>query len=166
MHRALPFAVVCALSSGAHAVIVPYEVNLDGLQVVAPNASPAYGVGQFNFDTSTNQLSVVSGSYFDLLGGAVNVTIQGAALPNQNAGTIFMLTLDTPGAMTGTFSGSGVLSPAQATSLSDGHIYLLIRSQAFPGGEIRGHLLQVPAPGAAALFGLAGLTAMRRRRHP
>jgi hypothetical protein len=75
-----------------------------------------------------------------------------------------MYTLDTPLATTGTFSGSGALTAAQATSLNGGHLYLLLRSQAFPGGEIRGQLFQVPAPSAAALLGLAGLSAMRRRR--
>jgi hypothetical protein len=165
MNRALPLAVVCALSSGASAAIVQYEVNLNGLQVVAPNASPGLGVGQFNFDTSTNLLSVVSGSYQGLLGGALDVAIHGAALPNQNAGTLFMLTLDNPLTTTGTFSGSGALTAAQATSLSDGHLYLLIRSQAFPGGEIRGHLLQVPTPATAVLLSIAALTATRRRRH-
>ena len=47
-------------------------------------------------------------------------------------------------------------------AMTAGKAYLNIHTSAFPGGEIRGFL--VPAPGAAAMLGLSGLVALRRRR--
>jgi hypothetical protein len=154
------------LTGRAGAAIVQYEANLDGLQVVAPNASPAFGLAQFDFDTTTSMLTVTTGTFQDLLGGSMSpLTLQGPAGPGVNAGTIWTMTLDTPGAMTGTFSGSVVLTAPQVTSLQSELTYVLIRSSVFPGGEIRGQVMQVPAPGAvcAAVLGLAGVAGRRRR---
>jgi hypothetical protein len=155
---------MCALTTSVGAAVVNYEANLDGLQVVPPNASPAFGQGQFSFDTGTGVLTVTSGSYQDLLGGATSISLNGPAAAGVNGVLISALTLDTPGAATGTFSGAINLTAAQATALGNEQTYVIIRSQVFPSGEIRGQLFQVPAPGAAALLGLAGLTALRRRR--
>lgn len=152
------------LTGSAGAAIVPYECTMDGAQVVGPVATPAIGVAFLTFNTDTNTLAIASAVYQNLLGGSVNVSLQGPALPNQNGGAFFFFTLDNPGTTSGSFSGSTVLDAGQVTALEDGLLYILLRSQVHTGGEIRGHVLQVPAPGALGLLGVAGVVAMRRRR--
>src|SRR6187401_319977 len=112
LRTALTLVTVALILIGpktASAVTLNFEANLDGLQVVAPNAGPAYGYGNLTLDTVTGAVNVVSGTYTDLLGGAIDVTLHGMAAPGINAGTQLNLTLDTPGAATGTFSGGGTL---------------------------------------------------------
>jgi hypothetical protein len=49
-------------------------------------------------------------------------------------------------------------------SFEEGRAYLNIHTTAFPGGEIRGFLIAVPAPATGAVLAMAGLVAARRRR--
>jgi len=153
-------AVLCSLAI-SHAQT--YQANLDGLQEVPPNASPAFGLGDFSL--SGTNLSVTTGSYQDLLGGASFVTVQDAAL-GVIGPKVFSLTLDTPGATTGTFSGTGGLTAAQIIDLNAGNLYVNIRSSVFPTGEIRGQIEAVPEPTSMALLGIGSvvLLAVRRKK--
>lgn len=166
MSSALSACMQIAVAGNAGAAIVPYECHMDGAQVVGPVATPAIGVAFLTFNTDTSTLSIASAVYQDLLASPVNVSLQGPAQPDQNGGAFFFFTLDNPGSTSGSFSGSTVLTGPQVTALENGMLYILMRSQVFQGGEIRGHVLQVPAPGAgfAALVGVAGLAGRRRRR--
>jgi len=138
-----------------------FEANLDGLQEAPPNASPAFGLGDFTLSGGT--LSVTTGTYQDLLGGASAVTLNDAA-PGVNGPIVFTLVLDTPGAATGTFSGSGALTAPQITDLNNGNLYVNIRSAVFPNGEIRGQLIAVPEPSTLALMGAGSLALLAARR--
>src|ERR1022692_661740 len=111
-------AAVCAVlgtASGAFAATHTLEANFDGLQVVSPNASPAFGLGDFTLNDVTGVFSVTTGTYQDLLGGATSVSLNGPASAGTNAAVLTALTLDTPGANTGTFSGGGTLSAGNVT---------------------------------------------------
>jgi len=162
-------ATVALLFPGSHvasAVTLNFQANLDGLQVSPPNASPAFGLGDLTLDTVSGNVTINTGTYQDLLGGATAVTLNGMATPGTNAGILLNLTLDTPGAATGTFSGAGTLGVMAVGGMQAGNTYLIIRSQVFPSGEIRGQLFQVtPEPGSILLSvcGALGLAACRRR---
>jgi MYXO-CTERM domain-containing protein len=150
----------------AHASIHTFDANLDGLQEVPPNASPAFGSATATLDDGSGTFTIVTGSYNDLLGGSFAVSLFDAPV-GTNGPLILALTLDTPGAATGTFSGGGPLTPAQIADVVAGKGYLNIRSQVFPSGEIRGQLFETPEPTSfvmAALAGIGWLAAARRRR--
>jgi hypothetical protein len=168
---ALGFVAVALSLLPAHtasAAIESFEAYLDGLQVVSPNASPAFGSAALTLDTVSGAVTINTGTYQDLLGGAINnVTLQGLAPPGINAGTLIILTLDTPGATSGTFSGGGVLDVMGIGGMQAGNTYIVVRSSMFPGGEIRGQITPaVPEPGSIvlAVCGAFGLAAGRRRR--
>jgi len=113
-----------------------------------------------------------SGNGFTDLSGPVTVAhIHAAAnaLFTSNGGVIFNMDGLTPGFNGSATSGgwtntTQTLSLAQETQLLNGFLYFNVHTNRNPGGEIRGNLVLIPAPGAAALLGLGGLVATRRRR--
>jgi hypothetical protein len=90
------------------------------------------------------------------------------AAPGANAGSLLSLTLDSAGTTTGTFSGGGSLGAMAIAGMQAGNTYILIRSQVFPSGEIRGQLLNVPTPEPGSVMlagiGMISLVVGRRRR--
>jgi hypothetical protein len=103
--------------------------------------------------------------------GTAGVTIQPPSLTawptGVNAGS-YDRTFDL--SLAGTWNSSFVTANGGTTLgaetalmgfMRSGRAYFNIHTSTFGGGEIRGF---VPAPGAGALLGLAGLVAMRRRR--
>lgn len=153
--------------STASADVFALQANLDGLQMVPPNASPAFGSLEATLNDVSGAFTITSGSYQDLLGGANQVFLNSGAA-GSNGPFIMSLTLDTPGAATGTFSGGGVLTAGQIADMIAGNTYVRVTSTVFPGGEIRGQLVVVPEPGSMVLAGMAACGAMafgwRRRR--
>ena|SRR5258705_1872574 len=156
----------CLVGASASAATLTFEANLDGLQEVPPNASPAFGFAQLTLDDVSGFVTITTGTYQDLLGGATGAHIHGLSGPGVSSGIILPLTVDTPGATTGTFSGSGTLTGAQVAGMIAGDTYVNVHSSVFPGGEIRGQLELVPEPSSVALAcaGLAGLVVIIRRR--
>jgi hypothetical protein len=149
------------------AAVVGLDANLDGLQMVPPNASPAFGFFEGTLDDASGALTVTTGTYTDLLGGSISVFLNTGAA-GTNGAFIFGLTNDTPGAATGTFSGGGILNATQIADMLAGNTYLRVTSSVFPGGEIRGQIGVVPEPSTLSLvaIGLAATAAfvIRRRR--
>jgi hypothetical protein len=187
----LSISLLVLCSGAAHAAILTYSSTLSGLNESPQNNSPATGQTTVLIDDVTNTmtvnasfsnlsapttashihcctlapstgtagvatslptfpafpLNVTSGSYtetFDLL----NLATYNQGFVNTNGGTV----------------GSARL--AFLAGLASGRAYLNIHTTAFPAGEIRGFLTQVPEPGSIALFGLGalGLASLRRRR--
>jgi hypothetical protein len=155
------FLSVAILSTAAEAALVNLQANMDGLQESPPNASPAFGLAEFVLNDVTGDITLTTGTYQDLLGGSTFVSLRGPAPPGTNAALILALTLDTPGAATGTFSvpGGSTLSMANVTNAINGQVYINLNSSVFPSGEIRGQLFVVPEPSTFVL-GALGLIAM------
>jgi CHRD domain len=141
------------------------DTNLDGLQEVPPNASPAFGSADLTLNAATGLVSIdaSTGTYSDLLGNSTVIRLADAAT-GANGPTQFLLTLDNIGSTSGTFSGSGTLTPAAITDMIAGNTYLNIASNVFPSGEIRGQITVVPEP--ASLSILTGITLLAIRRRP
>jgi hypothetical protein len=158
---AVAFAILI-VANRSSAQVVHFDVYLDPFQEVPPHNTPAYGSADLTLDVAAAKVSVDAGTgnYADLLAGATSVRIQDAAV-GMNGPTIVSLTLDTPGNTTGTFSGSGTLTPTQITDMLAGNTYINIADSVFPSGELRGQI--VPEPGSLALLAATSLLAMRRR---
>lgn len=134
------------------------------------------GSGTLTFDDTLNTLTFNDILWSGLSAPANNAHIHGPSAPfPATAGVLYDLvgpgytTLgDTFGTISGTLSladGVGGHSLAdQLLQLQNGEWYINIHSTAFPGGEIRGHIL-IPEPSTWALIGLgAAVLGWRLRR--
>jgi hypothetical protein len=178
-----------------------FTANLTGLQEVPPNASTASGFATFELNDAMTAFSFnVTVFGLDFTGSQTPATadnliaahIHAPAPPGVIAGVVFgffgtpfndtdLDTVVTPFAtgVGGTvFSewdaseGNNTTLTAQISNILAGLSYINFHTVQFPGGEIRGQILQVAEPPAlivfgTALLGLIGFHWLRRRRtHP
>ena len=164
----LAAAAVVAIASAAQAGIVQIgPFFLDGLQEFpTPNASPGTGTATILVDNVTGDFTL---NYeFQALTAPVTAAHFHLGAPGVAGGIILGLTVGgllppLPSGVTSAAGlGSGTFPAANLADLLAGNVYMNIHTSSFPGGEIRGQV--VPAPGAFAAFGSAGLCALRRRR--
>ena len=167
-------AALALATSSAQAATFQFVANLSGANQVPANTSAASGSAYLTFDDSTNSITqLIFGA------GGLAASVTGAHIHEGPAGSngpvVFDFADDILQAMQGdgswtaaafTQSGPGALD---LTDLLAGGYYVNIHNAVFPGGEIRGQLLQVtavPEPGTwamlAAGLGLVGLIARRR----
>jgi CHRD domain len=155
-------AIATIIAAQASAAVWTFNDPMTGSQEVPANASPALGNINGKYDDVSN-LITYSMTWSGLTGTTNNAHFHSA--PIGVAGGVQIGPAGFPlGVTAGSFGSSHVLSAAQETQLMTGLWYFNIHSTTFSGGEIRGQITLVPAPGAAAVFGLAGLLAARRRR--
>jgi len=154
--------LISILSSAASANLI-FNVSLDGAQEFPANASPGIGTAIANFNQTTGAMSI-NGSFSNLLGNINNAHLHGYSAAGVNSGVIFGLSF-TAGT-SGTFSGNGIIPQARIQDILNGLSYINIHSTQFPGGEIRGQLINpVPEPGTGLLvFLAAGLGAIGQYR--
>jgi hypothetical protein len=155
------------------AQLVTFETHLSGSQEVPPTPSAATGFGTatldegtdlFTFNYSFSGLSSLSTASHIHAPGPVGVSAP-VIIPFGLAQGLVL------GNTFGSVSFSGVLDPLQASELLAGQFYVNVHSVTFPGGEIRGQIVEVsavsavPEPSTYALGGglLMMLVVARRR---
>jgi hypothetical protein len=111
--------------------------TLSGTSEVPSNASTATGSVTGTFNPGTNQLSL-NITFSGLAASASASHIHQAAVGTN--GAVQIAFTGVPAATSGSFTYTGTLTAAQATSLSAGLFYVNIHNASFPGGEIRGQL--------------------------
>jgi len=135
-------AVILAFSAfPASAIERPFTAVLTGGQEVPQNNSEAFGVAFVTFDTITKMLCY-SVTFNELGSDEQAAHFHGPAAPGENAGIIFAV-IPVPGKVKN--GCVGPLSTQQIRQLNKGQLYLNIHTVEFPGGEIRGQVLPVPA---------------------
>ncbi len=182
------------LASPAFAATTSYRATLSGPSEVTPVASPGYSIATIVIDDVANTLQV-SSPFQDLLGMSTAAHIHCCtAAPFIGAAGVAMPLTDFPlglnsGDYTHTFSlndaatyGAAFLSAAGGSvdmarmtllnGIAGNESYLNIHSDLYPGGEIRGFLVALPAapvpePATYAMLGvgLAGVAFAARRKN-
>lgn len=174
----------------AHAVVLEFSALLTGDQEVPPVATNAFGSASIFVDTDAETIDlalIVDGiSLDDLADGLVAAPIGPVHFHNAPAGVNgpivvpFAFGADYEDTAVGfdlsvnglTYADAVLLSGSMLTfdefvaGMIAGNFYINVHTDLFGGGEIRGQIAQIPAPGALLLFitGAAGLFAARRRK--
>ncbi|MCA9278726.1 MAG: CHRD domain-containing protein [Phycisphaeraceae bacterium] len=158
---------VAVLAGTASADLIAFNFGMSGAQEVPANNSPAFGAGQLLYDTTTMtfdldvhvygiDLGNVTASHLHSAPAGVSGPVAIGLTPMQGAwvndGLGIRLVLD------------DISIGAFQADLFAGNLYINLHTAAFPGGEIRGQLPAVPAPGTLTLAGAGLLAATRRRR--
>lgn len=156
--RAIFLVFAMSLSISAQAALL-FVADLNGLQEVPTNPSPATGFGSVLLSDDQTTISV-SLNFSGLLSPQVAAHIHGPAAPGVNASVVFPLPI---GQVTNAVFS---VTPAQVATLTNELFYFNVHTTLLPGGEIRGQIQAVPEPAALSLIllGIAGIAVMRRRR--
>ena len=112
-----------------------YKVTLDAKSEVPPNASPATGSADVDYDPATKKLTWTL-TYSGLTGPATAAHFHGPAEPGKAAG----VKVPIPGATSSPAEGSATLTDEQAADFLAGKYYINVHTAANPGGEIRGQV--------------------------
>ena len=114
-----------------------FRVNMSGYTEVPSTISAGTGSGLMN--VISNKLSY-SFTFTNMLSAATAGHIHGPAGPTNTAGVIIPFSV--PATNSGTFSGSATLSALQVYYMISGLTYANFHTTNYPGGEIRGQVLQ------------------------
>ena len=112
-----------------------YKVTLDAKSEVPPNASPATGSADVDYDPATKKLTWTL-TYSGLTGPATAAHFHGPADAGKAAG----VKVPIPGATSSPAEGSATLTDEQAADFLAGKYHINVHTAANPGGEIRGQV--------------------------
>ena len=111
---------------------------LNGIQEVPANAGSGIGCARYRINPVANTLDYHI-TYSGLTGPATGAHFHGPAGPGANGGVVFGLAVGNP--IVGTWNYPEALE----SSILAGDIYVNIHTAAFPGGEIRGQIVDLVA---------------------
>ncbi len=156
-------AAIACLAGASMADIIEFSAGLSGANEVPPNASPAVGTLSGLFDTDTSTFSF-SWEIQDLLGAPTGGAHIHNAPAGSNGGVVFAMSF-------GAWNPVGAdvwagMSQAHVDALFAGNLYANFHTSQFAGGEVRGQIREIPAPGSLTLAVACGLAGARRRRSP
>jgi hypothetical protein len=134
--RSLAFAAFCAV--GLAQAPVYLAASLDAAQEVPPNASAGTGFGIVRLDPATSTVNIFVA--FENLSGAATAAHLHDGAVGVNGPVIIGLASGPTG-----WTGSGALTAAQVTSLTNGTMYVNVHTATNPGGEIRGQVVLASA---------------------
>jgi len=132
-------AAVLVLGSSAAAQIQSYDVCLSGAQENPPVATTATGHATVTLDLGLRQMTI-NGTFSGLSGNQTASHLHGGAAIGSNASVIGALTIT--GGTSGSFSGTVNLGMNPFAAAKSGRTYINIHSSVFPGGELRGQVVQ------------------------
>ncbi len=175
---------LAALPMAASAATTVYSFNLDAMQEVPTNNSPAAGSFQLIVDdvadtlsfvmTAFNLQGMVSGAHIHMAPMGSNGSVQFNLITNADAlgpVTVGPFLVPNSYALLGTDKAAGLTTTfmplADAINAMPWNFYVNLHTDFMPGGEIRGQLAPIPEPGTYALLaiglGVIGVAARRRR---
>lgn len=132
----------------AQAATVSFDFPLSASQQVPPSGSAGTGSCNVMLDDVSGAVSV--SCMFSGLSATASVShIHGLAAVGINAGVILTLTPDL--ATSGNITGNGILDAAQMTGMLGGMTYVNLHSQQFPGGELRGQIVDDSGTGGGSI---------------
>lgn len=123
-----------AFSFQANATVWTMSATIDGFQEVPPSFSPGTGGGTFIIDDVANTIDYVI-SFSGLIGIETAAHVHGPAPFGANAGAQFALPSGSPKV------GTEFSTPTTVSMMLSGLTYVNIHSTFFPGGEIRGQIV-------------------------
>ncbi len=129
------FAV--AFAAAASADTVKFHATLSAASEFPPSRSSGSGEASASLDTVTHVLTY-SVTFAGLSQRATGAYFDGPAPAGQNAGEIMSLGMNP----TSPIHGVTVMRPDQEQQLTSGLWYVNVINQSYPGGAIRGQLLQ------------------------
>ena len=161
--RVIGIVLTATLVAAAQGEVFDFAGVIDGDQ--AGSGSPAVGSITGQYDDVANTFSFSWNISDDLIGVPSS---PGSHIHNAPAGSngpiVFAFNNpDGTWALSGDATWSG-LSSDHVEALFAGALYANFHTSAFPGGEVRGQILAVPAPAGFALLGFGGFALVRRRR--
>lgn len=136
-----------------------FVAKLRGRNVVPPVVTEGRGLGLVSLNAARTAIQVHL-AYFNLSSNATEITINGPALPDENAPVIF--TLNNPGGTSGRIVPQTIsVSEEQVAQLRNGLFYFLIKTVNHPEGEIRGQIRATNRRGDFDGDGFADVSVLR-----
>ena len=147
--------VLFAFAPGAKADQIVFTASMSGLNENPPNNTSGTGFAEVTLDTVLDTITV-NLTWSGLTGPAAAGHIHGPAPAGTNAPVLFPFAITNT--VSGTFNGIFAIDALQISWLEDGLLYTNLHTSLFPGGEIRGQLMETPVtatPEASSMLLLA-----------